>query len=152
MKNLKTYENWFTDIFKSHDTDMFDDFLDDRMEEMGYTRLMKYVSEGNLKKIKMALPLYIKTINNTYIQYLDSGSQYEESALTIAASSGKASIPDRKEIIKLLIDNGANMFLEIEEQTFYDVAIPEIKKWIEETYPDFAEELNFKRSSEKYNL
>jgi len=59
MKKLKTYENWFKDIFKSAENDIWNEYMSDEMEKShGYNSLMDAAETGNLKKFKYYFPKF----------------------------------------------------------------------------------------------
>jgi len=124
---------------------MWQDYMDDSLERIsGYTKIMSAASEGDTKKFKYFF--------KNYISKLDKTSKDNKTVL-IYASIGNGNTKEKIEIIKTLIDNGADMNFEYDGKTFYELIEDEkLKKWVDDTYPEFVEDLKFKRTVNKYNV
>ena len=153
MKHLKTYENWFTNIFKSSN-DPWQDWESDYgglQLKNGYSALMDAALEGNWKRFKNLLPAYKEFINDLYN---DNG---KKSNMITSVIDGLGDTWDKKKMIAALIKNGFDIFLKDEnDKTFYDIIKDRIKngetiklkKWFDETYPDIV----IKLETNKYNI
>lgn len=153
MKYIKKYEGWFRDLFKDKKYNMWDDIIANKMEEeFGYTKLMSAAQDGNFKKFKYYFSDYVDNLDGVKKVGDDSGVDQDENYLHIVVY-GKGIVSDKIKMLEMLIDHGVNMFDEVEGKTFYEIIKePKLKKWVEETHPDFVEELKLKRETQKYNL
>jgi hypothetical protein len=150
MKHLKTYENWFTNIFKSSN-DPWQDWESDYggvQLKNGYSALMDAALEGNWKRFKNLLPDYKEFIN---VIHNDNG---EKKNMMISVIDGLGDTWDKKKMIVALIENGVDVFFENENgETFYDIIknrieTTKLKEWFDETYPDIV----IKLETTKYNI
>jgi len=144
MKHLKTFENIFTNIFKSKDIDAWESFEEDDLEKnLGYNMLMQTANYGNLKRFEYLLPYYIKKINDTF----------EKKNILIIVVKGDADLYEKKKMIELLLDTEINYTFTFEGKTFYDFITNEkLKKWFDKKYPDIVKKLIFYKNTEKYNI
>ena len=146
MKYLKKYENLFTNMFTSkYEPDIWEDYMDDTFEEkLGYNKLMSSAYDGDIKKFKYFFKFYQTKLNDI--------SKTNKTVL-IYTVLGSCNMTEKKEIIKILIDNNTDMNFEYNGKTFYELIKDDnLKKWVENTYPEFIKNLILKRSIEKYNL
>lgn len=149
MKHLKKYENWFTDLFKSKEYDYPEQFIINTMErEFGHTYLMSAADEGDFKKFQHYFP-----------EYIDRKNLKDNDTLTtlMHVATGKGSIEDKKKMLKMLLDNGEDPFMKYngksekdKGKTFYDFLNSELKKWVNDNYPQF--EFDLKQDVKNYNL
>jgi hypothetical protein len=145
VRKVKTYETWFKDIFKSKENDIWNQYMNNETEKTyGYNSLMNAADEGNLKKFKYYFPKYVDNLN--------SKSLNGDNAL-IYVVIGDGVEPDKKIMISMLLDNGIDYTVKHHDYFFYEL-IKEynLKKWVEETYPDIIKELEFIKDTEKYNI
>lgn len=140
MDHLKKYENWFTDIFKSKEYDTTDLFMQMQFKEMdGMTTLMHCATNGDIKKFK-----------NYFNEHITNEIDKFGNTTLVHVATGKGSLKNKKEMIKMLIDNGENPFrINDYGKTFLDeIKDPKLYQWIIETFPD----IEFQLSVRKYNL
>jgi len=157
MKHIKTFENWFTNIFKSDgsDTEQWDEHLIRNIINIsgynGGSLLRQAVSDGNLNKFKRQFPKFINKLNDITI---DPDDNETSTILTLVASSSECDISDKKKMIKMLIDNGADpYFFNDSDRSFYDmIREPKLNKWVKDTYPEIVDKIELKKNSDKYNL
>lgn len=144
MKYIKTYENRFTNFFKSDGSDNYwQNFMNSELEtKFGYNALMSAASEGDWKKFKYRFPDYIKNINDV--------SNDDKSTVLMYVVNGDGDLWEKKKMLSLLFDNNVDLTFKDEKgRTFFDFIDDEkLKKWIEETYPEVVSQLN----ANKYNL
>lgn len=160
MKHIKTYESWFTNVFKSADglLDADVDFVNKTHDE-GYTPLMGAARKGNWKRFKFLLPSSKDEINSVNIMYLDSGIEARTNTL-MWAIFGEGDLWEKKKMFTALIDNGIDIYFKTEDgENFYDKLkrnkdpkTIKLKEWIEKTYPDIIEKVEMEKSTNKYNL
>jgi hypothetical protein len=152
MKYLKTYENWFTNLFKNDGINQITrDFLADMIGD-GYNPLMDAAYDGNWNRFKELLPKFIKQINDIHTIYLDSGVE-EYMNVLLYVVCGKGDNWEKKKMISALIENNVDVHFESNEKNFYEmIKSPKLKKWIEETYPQIISDLLLQKSIKKYNL
>lgn len=155
MKHLKTFENWFTNIFKSGD-DGWQDFMDDYIGSQfksNYNALMGAAYNGNWKRFKNLLPDYKKNINDVNIEHNDDNTTSTENVL-IKVVNGTGGNWEKKKMISALIDNGVDPYFTTDTgKSFYDLIIDtKLKKWVEETYPNIVQQIILNKSTNKYNL
>jgi len=144
MKYLKKFENRLTNVFKSKDVDMWDEYIETELEtEYGYNKLIGAVHAGNLKRFEYLLPIYKNKINNIY----------DGKNVLIEVIIRDIDLYEKKKMIELLLDNGVNYKLEFGGDTFYDlITNDKLKKWFDDKYPDIVKELNLYKNTNKYNL
>ena len=102
----------------------------------------KSVINGN------TLLLYaIANCNSKIVNYIiNKGADVNLSSYQKVTPLHFASIFNRVDIAKLLIKKGANIYAQDDmNENFYDKANSEMKKWIEDNYPEIVD-------SKKYNL
>jgi len=148
MKHLKTFENWFTNIFKS--TDMWEDYMDDHIGSIkgkGYNALMSSAHEGNWTRFKDLLNNY--DINSVHTDYNDDNTPSKSNVL-FSVIYGKGDLWEKKKMISALIEKGIDIYFENENgENFYEkITEPKLKKWIDEKYPDLEQSFLAK----KYNI
>ena len=156
MKYLKSYENRFTNIFKSTDSSNQEtqDFMN-AMYDKDYNPLMGAAAEGNWKRFKFLLPDYKDKINDVLTIHLDNGSDATENILSFVVT-GKGDLWEKKKMIASLIENGVDVSFENENgKNFYErITSPKLKEWIgssgssDETYPNIP----ILKDVNKYNL
>lgn len=144
MKYLKTYENRFTNIFKSKEPDMWNDYMEYELEDTkGYNRLMQSAYEGNLKRFVFLLPKYIDKINDVF----------EGKTVLIQVIRGESDLYETQKMIEILLDNGVDYNFKFEGNTFYDLITNEkLKKWFDKKYPEIVKELELNKNTDKFNL
>ena len=161
MRYLKKYENWFTNIFKSDgsDTEQWEDFVSQSISNIknkgiAKNHLMNAAREGNLKKFKRVFPRYINKLNDIYTDYTDTDDGETSTVLLDVTGTSNGDIPDKKKMIKMLIENGADpLFINTSGYSFYDyIQEPKLKKWVDETYPEIVNQLEMIKNSKKYNI
>lgn len=145
MRYIKTYENWFTNLFKDKEYNIWDDYLNSNLETTHkYNVLMRTAEEGDFKKFKNYFHDYINNLNNI--------SKDGKNVLHYVVT-GDGDLYNKKEMIKMLIDNGVDYTIKFENKTFYDlISEPKLKLWFDKTYPEISEEMNMIKDTEKYNL
>lgn len=155
MKYLNTYENWFTNIFKTGD-DMWQDYMDSRIGQKVTPRwnsLFGAASEGNWKRFKNLLPKHIKHINDVIIQNDELSISHLENLLILISRNRDIGTWEKKKMITALIDNNVDIsFRTSEGEDFYDLMDPKIKTWFKQKYPEIVEKLELYKKSNKYNL
>lgn len=151
MKYIKSYENRFTDFFKSKEYDIFDLYKQSEFFQMdGETTLMFCAGDGDIKKFRH----YFKDVNpdNIFSEHIPNQVDKYGNTTLIHVATGKGSLRNKKEMIKMLIDNGEDPFIiNMDGKTFLDIIIkktPELKEWLFKTYPD----IEIKLTANKYNL
>jgi len=144
MKHLKTFENWFTNIFKTSDVDMWTDKLDSNLEyNFKYNRLMSSAKEGNLKRFIHLLPEYKDKLNNVF----------NNKNVLIFAILGDGDNYEKRNMIRLLLDNGIDYNFKYEDKTFYElISNDNLKKWFDKKYPDIVKELELNKNTKKFNI
>lgn len=152
MKHIKTFESWFTNIFKSGG-DHWQDFEDDYISHSGiiknYNALVGSAEEGNWRRFKKLLPEYRKNINDIQIYNVQRTSN-----ILISVIKGDGDLWEKKKMITALIHDGVDpYFADHDGNSFYDyIKDKKLKKWIDETYPEIVEQLELNKSINKYNL
>lgn len=140
MKYIQTYENRFTDLFKSKEYDVWDLYMQSHLNEIDkYTTLMFCADDGDIKKFK-----------NYFKEHIPNQVDNYNNNTLIHVPTGKGSLRNKKEMIRMLIDAGEDPFKKnIDGYNFIDrIKEPELKKWLLETYPDIEVQVN----ANKYNL
>lgn len=156
MKHLKTFENWFTNIFKKSDDpwqDYMDDFLGKNFGQTNYNALMGAADQGNWSRFKNLLPIYQKRINDIATEYDDDNTKTSLNVLT-KVIKGDSGLWEKKKMIKALIDNGVDLYFTNEKgEYFYDlIKDQKLKKWFDETYPNIVDQILLNKNASKYNL
>ena len=138
MKHLKTYEVSF-----SYEPDYHELYIDREIEKLNhFTGLMDAAFEGKLKKFKYYLNNYIDRLNNKD----DRGF-----TTLMYVVVGKSRLETKMKMIKMLIDNGADVNIKTNDQTFYDrITSSKLKTWVDEQFPQY--EFKLKTDVKNYNL
>ena len=157
MKHLKTFENWFTNIFKKSDDfwqDYMDDVLGSNFGRSNYNALFGAAEEGNWSRFKNLLPKYKKYINDIATEINDDNTTSTANILTKIVTSNNSGLWEKKKMIKSVIDNGVDIYFTNEKgESFYDLIKDErLKKWFDETYPNLVEQILLNKNTIKYNL
>lgn len=151
MIHLKTYENWFTNIFKSSN-DMWQKYMDDHIGnkfKTNYNALVGAAEEGNWSRFKYLLPKYINQINDIIIV----DNKYKTNLLMTISGKSDIGFWEKKKMITALLDNNVNLYFKNKNgDNFYDIMDPKLKMWFEEKYPDIVEKLNIDKNINKYNI
>jgi len=144
MKYIKKFENRFTNIFKSSDVNMWDEYLENELEnDHRFSKLFQSVHIGNLKRFEYLLPKYLDKINDIY----------DGQNILIKVIIEDVDLYEQKKMIELLLDNGIDYNFKFEGKTFYDFMIDEkLKKWFDKKYPEIVKELNLNKNANKFNL
>lgn len=143
MKYLKKYENMFTNIFKSSDVDHWDEYVENDLEDnFKYNKLMQSADDGNLKRFIFLLPEYKDKLNDIW----------HNKNVLIQAMLGNGDNYEKRNMIKLLLDNGIDYNFKFEDKTFYDLMNNKLKMWFDKNYPDIVKELELNKNIKKYNL
>lgn len=140
MKYIQTYENRFTDLFKSKEYDVTDLWMQRQLQEIDKdTTLMFCANDGDIKKFR-----------NYFKEYIANQVDAYGNNTLICVVKGKGSLRNKKEMIKMLIDAGEDPFRKnVDGRSFMDsIKEPKLLKWLYETYPDIELEITAKR----YNL
>lgn len=172
MIHLRTYESWFTNIFKSEDNFDYDtrDAISNLISKnKGINPLINAAMDGNWKRFKFLLPRYKNQINDVHIMYLDDGTEAKENVLTCALF-GDGDLWEKKKMVSTLIKNGVDVFFKDEGgKNFYERLMRNIenpyyvnkkkmnvykklKEWLDQEYPDMIEKLEIASDANKYNL
>ena len=143
MKYLKTFENRFTNVFKSHDLDMWNSAVENDLIRMVYNALMQSAYDGNLKRFIYLLPDYIDKLNDIL--------KYQ--TVLFFVITGEGDIYEKKKMIQLLIDNGIDYNIKYKGETFYDLITDDkLKKWLDKKYPEIVKELKLNKNTDKFNI
>jgi len=147
MKYLKTFENRFTNVFKSHDLDMWNSAVENDLIRMGirmgYNALMQSAYDGNLKRFIYLLPDYIDKLNDIL--------KYQ--TVLFFVITGEGDIYEKKKMIQLLLDNGIDYNIKYKGETFYDLITDDkLKKWLDKKYPEIVKELKLNKNTDKFNI
>ena len=146
MKHIKTYENWFTNLFKDSEYDIWwnNDFNNKMELSTKYNTLMITADDGDLKKFKHYFANYINNLNDIS----NEGKNVLHYVVT-----GDGDLYNKKGMVKILIDNGIDYTIKCNNETFYDmIKEPKLKRWFDKTYPNIVKELNIIKDTDKYNL
>lgn len=156
MKHIKTYENWFTNLFKGGDSDLWQNFMDDTMGDKfstAYNALMGAAEEGNWTRFKNNFNEYSAVINAINKEF-ENGKEIKRTLL-MHIVIGSGDLWEKKKMLKMVLDyNDVDIYIENEKgQNFYEmIEDSKLKKWFDYTYPDIVEKLERKKQEQKYNL
>lgn len=140
MKYIKSYEKWFTDLFKSKEYDKTDLWMQHQLNKIdNYTTLMHCAEDGDIKKFK-----------NYFKEHIANEVDAYNNTTLLHVVRGKGSLRNKKEMIQMLLENGEDPFImNIDGKNFIDCIKEEkLKQWVIETFPEIEFQLNLK----KYNL
>ena len=145
MRYIKTYENWFTNLFKDKEYSIWNSYLNDKLEtNYGYNVLMSTAKDGDLKKFKNYFHKYVNKLNNI---------SKDGKTVLYYVVTGDGDLYDKKEMIKILIDNVVDYTIMYDNKTFYDlINNNKLKMWFDKTYPEIVNEINIIKDTNKYNL